>query len=64
MKLMLRLKRRLFKTKPFLFCFKRFRTENFHMRNEPIGQPATQVNNAELKDMVETYPNQTGQLVA
>ncbi|CAH2089379.1 unnamed protein product [Euphydryas editha] len=41
------------------FWFKRFRDGNFDLKNEPRGRPPTQVNNNELKEMVEADPSQT-----
>ena len=35
------------------FWFKRFRDWNFDLKNEPRRRPPTQVNNNELKEMME-----------
>lgn len=36
-----------------------FRDRTFDLKNEPRGCPPTQVNNNELKEMVEGDPSQT-----
>ena len=41
------------------FWFQRFRSGNFDLHNEPRGWPDTQVNNEELKAIVEADPSQT-----
>lgn len=46
------------------FWFKRFRDGNFDLKNEPRGRPPTQVNNDELKEIVEADPSQTTQELA
>ncbi|XP_045448204.1 histone-lysine N-methyltransferase SETMAR-like [Melitaea cinxia] len=46
------------------FWFKRFCDGNFDLKNEPRGRPPTQVNNNELKEMVEADPSQTTQKLA
>lgn len=46
------------------FWFKHFRDGNFDLKNEPRGRPPTQVNNNELKEMVEADPSQTTQELA
>ncbi|XP_045782284.1 histone-lysine N-methyltransferase SETMAR-like [Maniola jurtina] len=46
------------------FWFKRFRDGNFDLKNEPRGRPSTQVNNNDLKEMVQAGPSQTTQELA
>jgi hypothetical protein len=43
------------------FWFKCFRDGNFDLKNEPRERPPTQVNNDELREMVEADPSQTTQ---
>lgn len=41
------------------FWFQRFRSGNFDLQNKPRGRPETQVDNEELKAIVEADPSQT-----
>lgn len=43
------------------FLFKRFHNGNFDLKNESRENPHTQVNNTELKKMVEVDSSQTSQ---
>ncbi|KAJ0171403.1 hypothetical protein K1T71_012953 [Dendrolimus kikuchii] len=40
------------------FWFQRFRSGNFDLHNKPRGRPETEIDNAELKAIVESYPLQ------
>jgi hypothetical protein len=39
------------------YCFKRFRDRNFDLKYEPRRRPLTQVNNDNLREMVEADPS-------
>lgn len=41
------------------YWFQRFRSGNFDLQNKPRGRPETQVDNEELKAIVEADPSQT-----